>query len=64
MNEDTLVCDNCGSDQVQTKQWIWINTKKYAGDVEASKDDNWCEACQTHPAIVTHKEYEENNQPD
>lgn len=62
VKDDTLVCSDCGSEMVQVKQWVWANTNEYAGDVEPGHDDSWCTACETHPKLITHKEYK--NQED
>lgn len=53
-----MVCAECGSDQVQIKEWRWVNTGEYAGMVsDGEADDNWCENCQEHTHILSEQEY-------
>lgn len=44
----TLVCTNCGSENVQTKYWINPNTKELFDLISYDQDDCWCENCQEH----------------
>ena len=61
MTDDTIVCEDCGSDQVQAKQWVWSNTGKLAATDNTERNDQWCEACQDHVCFISHKEYVELN---
>jgi len=59
------VCETCGSDKVEQRMWVRINTKGVreacgTGDIE----DNWCPACEDNPVIVTRQQYDDANQPD
>ncbi len=52
------VCKNCGSNKVQSKQWIWANTQKILwelGDIE--DEDTWCDSCEGNRGIVTQNAY-------
>lgn len=43
------VCTNCGSNEVQQKMWVYLNTNKPDNNSEFSdSDDFWCEGCQEH----------------
>lgn len=48
------ICANCGSDKVQTKMWVEINTNEVK-DVtsDGESEDNWCPDCETHCDINT-----------
>ena len=46
------VCEECGSDQVEQKAWVDLNTNDVLdscsdGDIE----DNWCRECMEHCEI-------------
>ncbi len=46
------VCKNCGSDKVQTKYWVDLNTKIIEGNVsDGENDDNYCPDCDGHHGV-------------
>jgi len=53
-----LVCENCGSDKVQSKFWINPNTKNIIDSAVFSTEDNWCEECEEHVNLI--KKEQEN----
>lgn len=56
-----LVCENCGSDQVQSTMWVYVNTSKIVdgyGD-ENNEYDNWCDNCEEHYLIITERQYQD-----
>lgn len=60
MKNTTLVCENCGSSNVQTKMWVDANTNEIKDSVsDGESNDNWCEDCETHPNLITHKEFKD-----
>lgn len=46
------ICDNCGSDNVQSKQWVNLNDNSVGGDAMYDDDDYWCEDCQEHHGVT------------
>lgn len=53
-----MVCGDCGSNDVERKEWRKINTGKFAGDVsDAEPEDIFCPVCDTHVEIMTQQQY-------
>jgi len=46
------ICDECGSDKVQSQYWVDLNTGETQGMVSDEAADNWCEGCQQHVDVV------------
>lgn len=61
-NLQMLVCEVCGSEDIQGRAWVDINKKKPeiefvdSGDI----DDNWCKSCESHTSFITKGEFEES----
>jgi hypothetical protein len=48
------ICANCGSNQVESKRWVDMNTQKVGDTCSDGEDaDNWCNSCRTHCRITT-----------
>ena len=47
-----VLCNNCGSDNVEIKQWVNPNTG-LIGDITSDNDDEdvWCNDCETHSGV-------------
>ena len=58
MNNVTLllVCENCGSQDVEIKAWIYANTGKYAGETDDS-DKGYCPKCDKRVYLTDLEEY-------
>ena len=56
--DDDFVCDECGSDLVESVMWVAAN---YEQDVIGPYGEgigyNWCPECENHCEIITYKEY-------
>ena len=39
---DLIVCEECGSTEIQTQAWVDANTHEYIGETGIDRDDNWC----------------------
>jgi len=50
-----LVCDECGSMNVQVQAWVDANTNKYIGCRD--ENDAWCDDCESHVRLTTLKDY-------
>lgn len=46
------VCDNCGSDDVEIRYWMGLNNNSIGQSISEDKEDNWCNGCQGHHAIL------------
>lgn len=49
------VCVECGSDKVQTMEWVDINTGEPQGEVGAGsteESNNWCPDCDEHTKVI------------
>lgn len=49
------VCQKCGSDKVQVKEWVEVNSGQNMGAVDGSgnePEDNWCPECDDHCIII------------
>jgi len=54
------VCEECGSDKVQTLAWVDFNTDQYVSEGPGGTEDNWCPVCMEHINIISEKDYKEN----
>lgn len=59
--KDVWICDNCGSDNVQVKSWVSLNTNVIIdsasasdGETDDETDDFWCEDCEGHHKTTLH----------
>ena len=51
--ETEYVCDSCGSNQVESKDWVEVNTGAVTFTYESTSDeDNWCKECKEHCKII------------
>ena len=55
-----LVCQECGSREIQMMAWVDPNTLEYASSIDADADDQWCEACQEHVWFCSLEEFGDN----
>lgn len=60
-NNNIVVCEECGSDQIEEKAWVKVNGKKYVSDFCFDSEDMWCPVCEEHTNHVTKLEYESSN---
>lgn len=47
------VCPDCGSDNVQTKMWVNVNTNKVDGQTMEDYDEYYCEDCKNYISKVS-----------
>lgn len=53
-----LVCENCGSDKVQSKVWADANTDIVMDSASDGEwEDNWCTDCADHCFLTDEEEY-------
>jgi len=53
-----LVCEECGSREVETLEWRNPNTGEYGGDMgDAYRENNWCKVCEDHVNLITEEEW-------
>ena len=44
-----LVCKICECEEVETKEWVQINSGKDMGKIDSHDiEDNWCPECEEH----------------
>lgn len=43
-----LVCERCGSREIQMMAWVDPNTSECTSTIDADSDDRWCDTCQEH----------------
>ena len=55
-----LVCQECGSREIQMMAWVDPNTLEYASSIDADADDQWCDACQEHVWFCSLEEFGDN----
>ena len=53
-----LVCQECGSTDVDVLAWVNINTNEYMSD--AGDSDMFCNFCQEETRVLTNDEYIKN----
>ena len=56
---DLIVCEECGSTEIQTQAWVDANTHEYIGETGIDRDDNWCNECEAHNYFCTKTEFVE-----
>ena len=59
----TIVCSECGSENIQQLEWRYVNSGKFAGTGGEEPDDTWCEQCCGTVVFCTKEEYELANNP-
>lgn len=47
------VCPECGSDNVQAKMWVNVNTNNVCGEAMEDDDEYYCEDCKNHIGKVS-----------
>jgi len=52
-----IVCEECGSDQIQTLEWIDVNTGDRNGHGPDDLNSNWCDECQDHVYFMNEEDY-------
>lgn len=55
-----LVCQECGSREIQMMAWVDPNTLEYVSSIDADADDQWCDACQEHIWFCSLEEFGDN----
>ena len=55
-----LVCDECGSREIQMMAWVDPNTSECTSTIDADSDDRWCDTCQEHVWFCLLEEFGDN----
>lgn len=55
--KDILVCEKCGSFDVQIKAWVNANDLKYMGCVSGDEEDCWCDICEEHNELIPQSDF-------
>lgn len=61
ITDNTWVCPQCGSPQVEQTFWVRLNDGKITSEVGNEEQDYWCGDCQKHLIPILHEEWIENN---
>ena len=48
-DSEILVCEECGSTNVEITAWVDANTNEYVSD---SDDSEWCSECEAHNTLI------------
>lgn len=59
-NDNDWVCETCGSDQLEEKVWVSVNTKEYISDCD--DEGAYCQNCEDYVDMVTRKEWKANHE--
>jgi hypothetical protein len=57
--DNILVCECCGSKNVESMAWVKVNgdrVSNYVGTL--GEENNWCPECEEHVRLITQTEYE------
>jgi hypothetical protein len=57
MKEIIIVCDQCGSSDIEQLEWHKVNTNEYAGEGCGEINDQWCCICEENVEFCTEEEY-------
>jgi hypothetical protein len=52
-----IVCEECGSDSIQTLMWVGVNTNEVGDSGPGETNDNWCNKCESHVDFVDEEEF-------
>jgi len=59
-DDDILVCDSCGSRQIEIQAWVDANNVEYLSDVDDDDTDcKWCAECNENQNFCTLSEYKQ-----
>lgn len=63
MNNEPLVCSQCGSDEVEQLMWVNPNTNEIGGVLSdpLERDDCWCKKCEDKYKLITQSEFEKQH---
>ena len=51
-DDEIVVCEGCGSDNIQTQAWVDPNARTFIGTTGIDRYDNWCDECEDHQHSV------------
>ena len=56
---DKLVCENCGSSDIEVMAWIKVNGDNILSyeTYQDEQDDRWCCKCEEHVKFMTEQEF-------
>lgn len=57
-----LVCEECGSRQVEIQAWIDANTEMFVCDTAHDRDGKWCEGCKENVNFCSLEEFKQKMQ--
>lgn len=62
--DNPLVCEMCGSSNVQKKVWIDANTNQLAqsDNRDLHPDDTWCNNCEAHTGLTHQEDFQTLNE--
>lgn len=60
-DEDTYVCEICGSKQIGITAWVDVNTGEHLSDSDNSGRE-WCDECEDHNRCCTLKDFKDEMQ--
>ena len=55
--KEILVCDECGSEDIEIQAWVNANTDEFISNID--EGDRWCDTCEENVCFCTKKEFEE-----
>ena len=58
----TWKCKLCGSKDVESKDWVKLNTGKATGTFEGTDEDTWCCSCEKHAGVELVEDQENNEE--
>ena len=57
-----LVCEECGSKDIEQKAWVNPNTLKYKDTAsDGDTEDNYCNGCGCHGKFIEEEKFEANS---
>lgn len=59
--ENPTVCEICGGTDVEELVWHKPNTGEVTSKLSQEGDNQWCNTCQVHVALISLEEYNERN---
>lgn len=62
IENNTLVCDKCGSDEIEQRAWLKVNTKKFMEWYDESDSACYCPKCGEHTTLCTSLAYQQKQE--
>lgn len=58
INNDAIVCEQCGGTELERKAWVDYYTDQVLDDTgDYDTSTNWCRKCEEHVEFITYEQF-------